>query len=75
MAYLARGSFESAFALHPMAPLLAIEAALLWVAWGVLGGERLSKILAGRAEILVLIHAAPFFALWLGRAATGTLPF
>lgn len=75
MAHLADGSLLRAFALHPLAPVFAVEAVSLWLAWGVLGGDRLGRWIAVRAEALVLLHAAPLFALWLGRVATGTLPF
>jgi len=75
MAHLADGSLPRAFALHPLAPLYAVEALSLWLAWGVLGGDRFGGWVAVRAEALVLVHAAPLFGLWLGRVATGTLPF
>jgi len=58
-----------------LAPLLALEAGLGWVAWGVLGRDRLGREIALRAEVLVLANAVPLLGLWLGRAATGSLPF
>lgn len=75
MSHLARGSLARAFVLHPLAPLLALEIGLGWAAWGILGRERLGAWLAQHAEVLVALHAVPLFGLWLGRSATGTLPF
>lgn len=74
-AYLARGSFASAFALHPLAWLFALEAVAGWVSWGFLGGERFHRFVNANAVRLVLVNVVPLFALWLGRAATGSLPF
>ncbi|MCH7664693.1 MAG: DUF2752 domain-containing protein [Acidobacteria bacterium] len=75
MSLLAHGSLRSALDVHPLAPLLALEAGLGWVAWGVLGRDRLGREIALRAEVLVLANAVPLLGLWLGRAATGSLPF
>lgn len=75
MSHLARGSVDRAFVLHPLAPALALEVAFAWVAWGVVGRERIARWFSGHVEALVTLHAVPYFALWLGRAATGTLPF
>ena len=73
--HLARGQLGAAFLLHPLAFPLAIEAAFAWVAWGVLGGARFHRFVAEHAGVLALVNAVPLLALWLGRAATGTLPF
>ena len=75
MSLLAHGSFAGAMDLHPLAPFLALEAGLGWAVWGALGRDRLGRALALRAEALVAINAVPLFGLWLGRAATGSLPF
>ena len=73
--YLARGDLASAFALHPLALPLALEAVAGWIAWGVLGGTRLRELVAEHGPSLAVANAVPLVALWLGRAATGTLPF
>lgn len=73
-AWLGRGELGRAFALHPFAPLLAVEAALAWGLWGtVLAGrttwpsERtLLTILWGNLGAIALV--------WGARLATGTLP-
>lgn len=75
MSHLARGSLGQALDLHPLAPILALEAGVLWAAWGVVGGGRLKRAVGVHAETLSVVHAVPLLALWLGRAATGTLPF
>lgn len=75
MSHLVHGSVGRAFELHPLAPGLAVELVAGWIAWGVVGRERLVRWGSEHAEALVTFHAVPFFALWLGRAATGTLPF
>jgi hypothetical protein len=73
--HLARGEWPAALADHPLAPLVALELAAGWVLWGL--------ALAGRARPRperwlgpwLLAHAAALLALWLGRLATGTLPW
>ncbi len=75
MSHLAHGSLRSSLDLHPLAPLLALEAGLAWAAWGILGRDRLWRVISIRVEPLVVANAVPLFALWLGRAATGSLPF
>ncbi len=75
MSLLAHGSLRGALDLHPLAPLLALEAGLAWAAWGVLGRDRLGRAIAPQAEALVLANAVPLLGIWLGRAATGSLPF
>jgi hypothetical protein len=70
-AHLAKGEWSAAVADHPLAPVLALEMVLVWAAWGAgLGGRR-----ALRLDRLLAANAAVFCALWLGRAATGTLPW
>jgi hypothetical protein len=75
MSHLARGALGNALDLNPLAPLFALEATVSWVAWGVFGRDRLLGAISARAEFLVTVNAVPLLALWLGRAATGSLPF
>ena len=75
MSHLAHGSLRGAIELHPLAPLVALEAGLGWVAWGVFGRDRLGREIALQAVALVLANAVPLLGLWMGRAATGSLPF
>ncbi|HEX4959942.1 MAG TPA: DUF2752 domain-containing protein [Thermoanaerobaculia bacterium] len=72
-ACLAKGEWSAAVALHPLAPVLAAELILGWAAWGI--GIVSQRRLAVRFDTLLLVHAAAFVALWLGRVATGTLPW
>ena len=73
--HLARGEWLAALADHPLALLFALELAAGWALWGL--------ALAGRAvpepgrwlPPWLLFHAAALGALWLGRLATGTLPW
>ena len=74
-AHLAKGEWSTAFTLHPFAPLLALEAVLGWLAGGVALAVRRPLRLPLQVDTLVLGHAAALCALWLGRMATGTLPW
>ncbi|HEY0510352.1 MAG TPA: DUF2752 domain-containing protein [Thermoanaerobaculia bacterium] len=74
-AHLAKGEWSAALALHPLAPVLALEAVLGWLGWGVALLRRRSFRLPVTADALLLGHAAVLVALWLGRMATGTLPW
>ncbi len=73
--HLARGSFAAAFTLHPLALPFAVEAVLGWLGWGLVGGDRFRRFVSENAGALTLANTVPLFALWLGRAATGALPF
>lgn len=73
-AHLAKGEWPEALADHPLAPVLATEFGLAWLAWGaVLTGRLPLRRLP--VDALVLANAAVLCALWLGRLATGTLPW
>jgi len=72
-AALAKGDWSTAVALHPLAPVLAAELVLGWVAWGIALASRLRP--AFRLDGLLLGNLAALVALWLGRVATGTLPW
>jgi hypothetical protein len=76
-AHLAKGEWLAALATHPLAPVLALEALLGWLAWGAaLAARRPFRLPAGMGiDTLALGHAAVLIALWLGRAAAGTLPW
>jgi hypothetical protein len=76
MAALARGQLVAALHLHPFAPLVLAQAAALWVKVGESLLRRRPFTLPPRLlERLVLWQGAAFVALWLGRLATGTLPW
>lgn len=73
---LADGDLAGAVAAHPLAPLLALEAALGWLLWGAwAAGRWRPTVSADGVETVALAHLALLAAVWLGRAATGTLPW
>lgn len=74
-AHLAKGEWAAAVADHPLAPVIALEFILGWVAWGAMlaSGQRFR--LPVRVETVLVANAAALCALWLGRIATGTLPW
>jgi hypothetical protein len=74
-AHLAKGEWGGALALHPLAPVVALEMALGWIAWGAAAVSRQPLRLPVRIETVLVANAAALCALWLGRAATGTLPW
>lgn len=75
MTALFRGDLGAAWALHPFAPLLAGQALAVWAAagWPLLRGRPL-RVPAGWVERGLVWNGIGLLALWLGRAATGTLP-
>jgi uncharacterized protein DUF2752 len=76
MAALARGELLLALHFHPFAPLILGEAAALWAAIGAAVVRRRPFTLPPRLlQQLVIWQAAALLALWLGRLATGTLPW
>jgi len=75
IAALARGEIRTALRLHPFAPLLLVEAVVLWA----LGTRELLRRRAlapppWLVERLLVWQGAALLALWLARLATGTLP-
>jgi hypothetical protein len=75
LAHLAKGEWSAALQDHPMAPVVAIEGILGWAMWGVALAAARPLRLPVRLEALLLANIAALIALWLGRAATGTLPW
>jgi hypothetical protein len=75
LAHLAKGEWSAAVRDHPLAPLLSAEVVLAWAAWGgvAAGALRLPRLL--RPEVAAVGHVAVLTAVWLGRVATGTLPW
>ena len=76
LAHLAKGEWTAAAADHGLAFPLAAELLLGWTGWGIaLFGRLPIRIPAGWTERLLYGHLAVLLAFWLGRAATGTLPW
>ena len=76
MAALARGELLLALHFHPFAPLVLAEAAALWAAIGnAIARQRPLVLPSGLMERIVVWQTAAFLVLWLGRLATGTLPY
>lgn len=69
----AHGRIAEGFALHPAVPLLALETAVIWLAWG-------ARLLTGRprwvrwALPVVAATGIALVALWVVRLASGRLP-
>lgn len=74
-AHLAKGEWTAGLAAHPLAPVLAIEFLLLWLAWGRTALRGLPVPQPAWVERAVLAHLAVLCALWVGRLSTGTLPW
>jgi hypothetical protein len=73
-AHLAKGEWAAAVTDHPLAPVIALEMILGWLAWGAVVAGRPLR-LPVRVETVLVANAAALCALWLGRIATGTLPW
>ena len=74
-AHLAKAEWAAAATHHPLSFVLALELILGWAAWGLMLAARRSPRLPLRLDALLLAHLACLVALWLGRAATGMLPW
>jgi len=75
MAALARGELLLALHFHPFAPLVLAEAGALWAGIGASVLGRPLQLPPRFLERVVVWQTAAFVALWLGRLATGTLPW
>lgn len=74
-AHLAKGEWSAAVTDHPLAPVLALEAIVGWTVWGAALAAGRPFPWPARLDLLLVGHAAALIALWLGRVATGTLPW
>ena len=74
-AHLAKGEWSAALRDHPLSVVVALEIALGWISWGLALRAGRPLRLPLRLETLLLGNAAALVAFWLGRAATGTLPW
>ncbi|HEX3527203.1 MAG TPA: DUF2752 domain-containing protein [Thermoanaerobaculia bacterium] len=74
-AHLAKGEWAAAARDHLLAYPLAAEIGLLWLAWGATLKAARPIRLPVRSEVWMMGHLAVLTAFWLGRAATGTLPW
>lgn len=74
-AHLAKGQWSAALAAHPLAPVLAVEIVLLWLAWGRSALQGLPRPQPAWLTPVVIGHVAVLCALWLGRLSTGSLPW
>jgi hypothetical protein len=72
---LSRGDLEAAIHFHPLAPLLAMELCAAWLLFGAWALGRSVHVSRTNFNALLSAHAAALLALWLGRMATGTLPW
>jgi len=74
-AHLAKGEWAAAAHDHLLAYPLAAELLLAWLAWAVLLARRRPVQAPAAFDRWMLGHVAVLIAFWLGRAATGTLPW
>jgi hypothetical protein len=75
LAHLAKGEWAAAAADHLLAFPLAAEIVLAWLAWGAALLRRQPLRRPAGFDRWVFAHLAVLTAFWLGRAATGTLPW
>jgi len=74
LALLARGQWGAAFALHPLAPALALEAAGAWLVGLAVIERRMRAPSLRRLGAWLIANAVALLAIWVIRLATGTLP-
>jgi len=74
-AHLAKGEWAAAAKDHPLAYLLAAELAAVWLVWGAALARGREVRMPPGFERVALGHLVVLVAFWLGRAATGTLPW
>lgn len=74
-AHLAKGEWATALAVHPLAPVLAIELVFVWIVWGRAALRGLACPRPAWMERVAIAHLAVLCALWAGRLSTGSLPW
>jgi hypothetical protein len=73
--FLLHGELLKSIRMHPFAPVLSLEAALVWIIAGMRVHRGAPLRLPSAFDKWALAHVVPLFALWLGRLASGTAPF
>jgi hypothetical protein len=75
LAHLAKGEWAAAAGDHLLAYPLAVELLLVWLIWAVFLARRRPVEMPVGLDRWALGHLFVLTAFWLGRAATGTLPW
>jgi hypothetical protein len=75
LAYLLQGHLARAMELHPLAPLVAADAAVGWGWWGLTVYGLAGPPPTRAVRVVLLAQLALFIVFWLGRLASGTAPF
>lgn len=73
--HLAHGEWAAALADHPLAPAIALQLAAGWAVAGLAVFGRLSPAARRWVNPWLIANVVGLCALWLGRLATGTLPW
>jgi hypothetical protein len=71
---LARGAWRESLALHPWAPVLALQAAAAWALWGAWLAGRLRTPPDRWCPPVLIANLAALVVVWLARLVAGTLP-
>lgn len=71
----ARGDLGAAFTFHPLAIVLVVEAIAGWVWFGLARAGKVKPMRGVAIDRLIGVHIVLFVAIWVVRAATGTLPY
>jgi len=74
-AHLAKGEWAAAAASHLLVYAVAAELAAAWLLWGAALARGREVRMPPGFERVVLGHLVVLAAFWLGRVATGTLPW
>lgn len=70
----ARFDLPSSLRLHPMAPVVALQAVGIWLAWGAVRAGRIKRPPDAWMLWLLGANVAAFVAVWAIRALVGALP-
>jgi hypothetical protein len=71
---LLSGSLGEMISLHPLAPLVLLEAAIAWTGWGISLAVRRRGLDEAMLAQLLAANALLFVMVWLIRLVNGTLP-
>lgn len=75
VAATARGDISAAFMFHPLAIVLVVESVVGWAWFGLARAGKVKPMRGVAIDRLIGAHAVLFAAIWVVRAATGTLPY
>ena len=71
---LIQGDLGASISYHPLGPVIAVQIGIAWGYWGACLAGWVEAPSGGWLQRVIFVQLAALLVIWIGRAATGTLP-